>query len=264
MCKMRADLAAVAQGLAPSRARAKELIESGSLLCNGIAVKKPAQEIQDTDVLTAACMALQYVGRGGLKMERALTAFPISLTGKTCLDIGASTGGFTDCMLQNGASKVFAVDVGHDQLAESLRVDPRVISMEGTDIRTLTAADLGGCVDFFSVDVSFISLRLVLPSAYGLLCDGGEAVVLVKPQFEAGRAALGKHGVVRDAKVHRSVLREISAAAEEIGFSLCGAVPSGILGGSGNAEYLFYLKKCGMQGVPIDFTALSQAALAQR
>ena len=260
---MRADLAAVARGLAQSRARAKEVIQSGDLLCNGIVVKKASQEIADSDELTATSV-MRYVGRGGLKMEHALTVFPITLTGKTCLDIGASTGGFTECMLQNGAAKVFAVDVGHDQLAQSLRSDPRVVSLEGTDIRTLTAASLGGCADIISIDVSFISLRLVLPFAYHLLAEDGEAVVLVKPQFEAGRAALDKHGVVKDAKAHRAVLCEIAAAAEEIGFVLCDAVPSGIRGGSGNVEYLFYLKKGSAEKALIDFTALSNAALAQR
>lgn len=260
---MRADLAAVARGLAQSRARAKELILSGNLLCNGNVIKKASQEILDTDELVSTCAPMRYVGRGGLKLERALSVFPISLMDRICLDIGASTGGFTDCMLQNGAQKVFAVDVGHDQLAQALRENPRVISLEGTDIRTLTAESLGGCAEFISIDVSFISLKLVLPSAYQLLSEGGEAVVLVKPQFEAGRSALDKHGVVKQPKAHRAVLCDIYAAAEALGFTVCGAVPSGIRGGSGNAEYLFYLKKGAAEKAVIDFSALAAEALAQ-
>lgn len=180
---MRADAAVVQRGIAQSRARAKELIDRGQILVDGKPVKKAAQDIADEATLVCTGETLRYVGRGGLKLERALAAFPIALEGAVCLDIGASTGGFTDCMLQNGAKRVFALDVGHGQLAPSLQNDTRVVNLEGTDIRGVTPEQLGGQVDFFTIDVSFISLTLVLPAAAALLRDGGSAVV-------AGQAAV--------------------------------------------------------------------------
>lgn len=183
----------------------------------------------------------KYVGRGGLKLEKALSHYRLHLDGSVCIDIGASTGGFTDCMLQNGAVKVYSVDVGTDQLDEKLRNDPRVVSMEKTDIRNCVGSL--PAVDFIGIDVSFISLKLVLPSAYALLKDGGECVALIKPQFEAGKSHLRKHGIVRDSKVHKKVCDDISEFASTLGFERGEVISSPITGGDGNTEYLIYLRR---------------------
>ena len=183
----------------------------------------------------------KYVGRGGLKLEKALSHYRLHLDGSVCIDIGASTGGFTDCMLQNGAVKVYSVDVGTDQLDEKLRNDPRVVSMEKTDIRNCVGTLPE--VDFIGIDVSFISLKLVLPSAYALLKDGGECVALIKPQFEAGKSHLSKHGIVRDSKVHKKVCDDISEFASTLGFERGEVISSPITGGDGNTEYLIYLRR---------------------
>ena len=188
---------------------------------------------------------LKYVSRGGLKLEKAMAKFPINLEGKVCMDIGASTGGFTDCMLQNGAKKVFAVDVGYGQFAWKLRQDPRVVNMERTNIRYVEKEQIGEDLDFASIDVSFISLKLVLPVAKKLLSSSGEIVALIKPQFEAGREQVGKKGVVKDSGVHFSVVRNIVDFALEIGFSVEGLEFSPIKGPEGNIEYLMYIKNNG-------------------
>lgn len=229
------------RGLVQSRSRAKLLLREGRVLLNGSPCTRPSEMAEDGDIIEIVGGDLPFVGRGGLKLAGALEAFSISLAGRICLDIGASTGGFTDCMLQNGASLVYAVDVGHDQLDSRLRGDARVRCMEGTDIRDV--AQLPAAPSFCSIDVSFISLRLVLPEAYRLLEETGSCMALVKPQFEAGRAHIGKHGIVRSAGVHRQVLDEILAFAAELGFSIRGLCPSPIHGGSGNTEYLLYLTK---------------------
>ena len=186
---------------------------------------------------------LHYVSRGGLKLEKAMREFPIELGGRVCMDIGASTGGFTDCMLQNGAAKVYSVDVGYGQLAWKLRGDERVVNMERTNIRYVTEEDIGEEIDFASIDVSFISLALVLPVAYRLLSAGGRCVALIKPQFEAGRAQVGKKGVVRDLNVHCEVIEKVVKIAREIGFGVLGLSFSPIKGPEGNIEYLIYLGK---------------------
>ena len=222
-----------------SRSAAAEMIKSGSISVNGSVITKPSFTVNDGDSVFITGEVLKYVGRGGLKLEKAIDFFSIDLSGRTCLDIGASTGGFTDCMLQNGAKLVYAVDVGTDQLDEKLRADSRVISMEKTDIRNV--GDSIPAVDFISIDVAFISLKLVLPSAKAHLKRGGCAVALIKPQFEAGKASLNKKGVVRDEKIRNRICSEISDFAASIGFTVGNVIISPITGGDGNTEYLIYL-----------------------
>lgn len=224
-----------------SRSLAATLIKQGSVEVNGRICTKPSFTVCDGDNVKIIGELPKYVGRGGLKLERALAHYRLHLDGAVCIDIGASTGGFTDCMLQNGATKVYSVDVGTDQLDEKLRNDSRVISMEKTDIRNCVGTLPQ--VDFISIDVSFISLKLVLPSAFALLKDGGECVALIKPQFEAGKAHLSKNGIVRDTKVHKKVCDDIAEFASAVGFERSEIIPSPITGGDGNTEYLIYLKR---------------------
>ncbi|MDE6731531.1 MAG: TlyA family RNA methyltransferase [Oscillospiraceae bacterium] len=238
---MRLDTYLSEKGLCKSRAAAQELIKSGGVSVNGKPALKNSLDVSDGDELTLdEAKNPKYVGRGGLKLERALELWEISLAGKTCLDVGASTGGFTDCMLQHGAARVFAVDVGSGQLAEALRSDPRVVSLENTDIRGF---DLQEPADFIGADVSFISQKLILPHIYRLLKTGGAAVVLIKPQFEAGKSALNKKGIVTSEKVRESCVREIQKTAEQCGFAIIGEEKSPITGGDGNIEYLLAIKK---------------------
>lgn len=248
---MRLDIEMTARGLARSRERAKELIRQGLVTVDGRVVSKPSAEVSETAEIQCTG-GLSYVGRGGLKLEKAVAAFEIDLNGKTCIDIGASTGGFTDCMLQNGAAKVYAVDVGHDQLAEELRSDSRVVSMEGTDIRAVTPEALGGGADFIGADVSFISLELILPSVKNLLSAEGCACLLIKPQFEAGREAVGKNGIVKDKKTHVRVIEKMIAAVKCNGLTVGGLDFSPIRGGEGNIEYLIFIKA---QGADADISA---------
>lgn len=238
---VRIDIAMAQRRMVQSRSRAKLLLREGKILLNGRICTKPSEMAEDDDIIEIVGGDLPFVGRGGCKLAGALDVFHIVLAERICLDIGSSTGGFTDCMLQNGASLVYAVDVGHDQLDARLREDKRVRCMEGTDIRDV--AQLPVLPSFCSIDVSFISLRLVLPEAYRLLEERGSCVALIKPQFEAGKSHIGKQGIVRSAGVHRQVLKEILAFAGELGFSVRGLCPSPIRGGSGNAEYLLYLSK---------------------
>ena len=224
-----------------SRSLAATLIKQGSVEVNGRICTKPSFTVGDGDNVKIIGELPKYVGRGGLKLEKARAHYRLHLDGTVCIDIGASTGGFTDCMLQNGAAKVYSVDVGTDQLDEKLRNDSRVISMEKTDIRNCVGTLPQ--VDFISIDVSFISLKLVLPSAFALLKDGGECVALIKPQFEAGKAHLSKNGIVRDAKVHKKVCDDIAEFASAVGFERSEIIPSPITGGDGNTEYLIYLKR---------------------
>ncbi len=224
-----------------SRSLAATLIKQGSVEVNGRICTKPSFTVGDGDNVKIIGELPKYVGRGGLKLEKALAHYRLHLDGTVCIDIGASTGGFTDCMLQNGAAKVYSVDVGTDQLDEKLRNDSRVISMEKTDIRNCVGSLPQ--VDFISIDVSFISLKLVLPSAFALLKDGGECVALIKPQFEAGKAHLSKNGIVRDTKVHKKVCDDIAEFASAVGFERSEIIPSPITGGDGNTEYLIYLKR---------------------
>ncbi len=224
-----------------SRSLAATLIKQGSVEVNGRICTKLSFTVGDGDNVKIIGELPKYVGRGGLKLEKALAHYRLHLDGTVCIDIGASTGGFTDCMLQNGAAKVYSVDVGTDQLDEKLRNDSRVISMEKTDIRNCVGTLPQ--VDFISIDVSFISLKLVLPSAFALLKDGGECVALIKPQFEAGKAHLSKNGIVRDTKVHKKVCDDIAEFASAVGFERSEIIPSPITGGDGNTEYLIYLKR---------------------
>lgn len=239
----RLDAALVRRGLSESRMRAQASIEAGAVKVNGVVCMKAAQKVSETDeiVLTEA---LPFVGRGGYKLSFALAEWKLSLCGLRCLDIGASTGGFTDCMLQNGACSVLAVDVGHGQLVQQLRDDPRVIVREGTDLRQLSPDTEGLPAEFAACDVSFISLKQIIPLLPALLTESAEAVLLVKPQFEAGRQALNKHGVVRDEKIRQRVLREICDFAAQCGFLPLHTCESPIKGGSGNTEYLLHLRQC--------------------
>lgn len=252
--KERLDILMVEKGLAESREKAKALIMAGQVYVDNQKCDKAGMNVDISKTPEVRGETLKYVSRGGLKLEKAMQCFPITLDGKTTMDIGASTGGFTDCMLQNGAEHVFSVDVGYGQLAWKLRGDERVTNMERTNIRYVTADDIGCPIDFASIDVSFISLRLVLPVAYNLLADDGELVALIKPQFEAGREQVGKKGVVRDINVHYSVVETVLSFAEEIGFAVCGLSFSPIKGPEGNIEYLAYLTKkstCG--GIDKDY-----------
>lgn len=241
MEKKRIDQLMVDLGLETSRERAKALIMSGVVFANGEKIVKPGDTV-DISAEIKIADRLRYVSRGGLKLEKAMDSFGIELAGKICLDAGASTGGFTDCMLQNGAAKVYSVDVGYGQLAWKLRTDERVVSLERTNIRYLSHESVPDAIDFFSVDISFISLELALPVIRGFLKEGSEGVCLIKPQFEAGREKVGKKGVVRDRQVHADVIRKISDFAESIGFSVLGLDYSPVKGPEGNIEYLIFLK----------------------
>ncbi len=250
--KKRLDLLLVEKGLQPSREKAKAVIMAGQVYVNQQKADKPGMEIEQEADIEVRGDTLRYASRGGLKLEKAMECFPIALAGKVCMDIGASHGGFTDCMLQNGAVKVYAVDVGYGQLVWKLRNDPRVVNMERTNIRYVTREQVPDSIDFISVDVSFISLKLVLPVVALLLQSEGEAVCLVKPQFEAGREKVGKKGVVRDRNTHMEVLHKAMEYAQENGFAVCGMEFSPIKGPQGNIEYLMYLKKSGENTVTIE------------
>ena len=241
--KKRLDLLLVEQGLATGRDKAKALIMAGQVYVNGQKCDKAGEEYKETDKIEVRGDTLKYVSRGGLKLEKAMKVFPITLEGKYCCDFGASTGGFTDCMLQNGAKKVYAFDVGYGQLAWSLRQDERVVNYERTNIRYLTGEEVGEPIDFISIDVSFISLSLILPVAYKLLGQNGETVCLIKPQFEAGRDKVGKKGVVRDKSVHIEVIDKVVSIALELGFNVKGLDFSPVKGPEGNIEYLLHIAK---------------------
>ena len=241
MAKERLDVWMTSHGLTESRQKAQALIMAGQVYVDGQKVSKAGSPTDEQARVEIRGETLRYVSRGGLKLEKAMNAYPIELDGKICADIGASTGGFTDCMLQNGAKKVYAVDVGYGQLAWSLRSDPRVVCLERTNARYLTREQIPDPLDFASVDVSFISLKLILPALRALLTDAGEAVCLIKPQFEAGRESVGKKGVVRDPKVHLAVLEQFLIHADEADFAVKGITFSPIRGPEGNIEYLGYL-----------------------
>ena len=236
--RMRADAALAARGLATSREKARALIEAGLALVNGIAIAKPSQKVSPDDALTVIGALHPYVGRGGLKLEKALKVFHANPEGLVCMDIGASTGGFTDVLLQNGARRVYAIDVGFGQLDPALACDPRVVSMERTNARMLSAVMFPEIPTFAVMDVSFISIKLILPAALSVLGDKGRMITLVKPQFEAGRAQLNKHGVVTKPSVHASVLRDIVHFAPTLGWRVQGLEYSPISGGDGNLEFL--------------------------
>ena len=241
--KERLDVALVARGLAETRAKAQASIMSGIVYVNGQKVDKAGTPVAADAVLEVRGHTLRYVSRGGLKLEKAMQTFPITLEGKTCADIGASTGGFTDCMLQNGARRVYAVDVGYGQLDWKLRSDERVVCLERTNARYLSTEQIPEPLDFASIDVSFISLKLIFPALYPLLREGGEIACLIKPQFEAGREKVGKKGVVRDPAVHLEVLQQFLRHAKENNFTVLGITYSPIRGPEGNIEYLGFLRK---------------------
>ena len=243
--KLRLDSALTSRGLAESREKAKAYIMSGIVFVNNQKADKPGMPVGPNDVLEVRGSTLKYVSRGGLKLEKAVAEFSLQLSGKTCADIGASTGGFTDCMLQNGAARVYAVDVGYGQLHWSLRTDARVVNLERTNFRYVTSQQIPDPLDFASVDVSFISLTKILPVLYPLLKPGAEAVCLIKPQFEAGKEKVGKKGVVRDPEVHEEVLMDILRFVPTLGFSVRHLSFSPIRGPEGNIEYLVHLVKDG-------------------
>ncbi|MBR1757554.1 MAG: TlyA family RNA methyltransferase [Lachnospiraceae bacterium] len=241
--KERLDVLVVQRGLAPSREKAKALIMAGVVLVNDQREDKAGSTFPVDAEIRIKGTPQKYVSRGGYKLEKAMQVWPIDLTDKICMDVGASTGGFTDCMLQNGAAKVYAVDVGTNQLAWSLRNDPRVICMEKTNVRYLTPEQIADEIAFVSIDVSFISLTKVLPAIWEVMAEGAQMAALVKPQFEAGREKVGKKGVVRDAKVHETVLEDVSTFVLANGFEILGMDHSPIRGPEGNIEYLLYLQK---------------------
>ncbi|MCU6761005.1 16S/23S rRNA (cytidine-2'-O)-methyltransferase TlyA [uncultured Roseburia sp.] len=241
--KERLDVLLVKRQLAPSREKAKAMIMAGNVFVDGQREDKAGTSFPEEIPIEIHGNTLKYVSRGGLKLEKAMKHFQISLKGCVCMDIGASTGGFTDCMLQNEAVKVYAVDVGYGQFAWKLRQDKRVVCMEKTNIRYVTPKDIDDMLDFASVDVSFISLTKVLKPAKELLRDGGQMVCLIKPQFEAGREKVGKKGVVRDKAVHLEVIETIIRFAKEAGFTVLNLEYSPIKGPEGNIEYLVHLQK---------------------
>lgn len=265
--KTRLDVLLVERGLQESRQKAQATIMSGLVFVDGRRVDKPGAAVPNEAGIEIRGNTLQYVSRGGLKLEKAMASFPITLAEAVCADIGASTGGFTDCMLQNGASRVYAVDVGYGQLAWKLRSDDRVVCLERTNARYLSREQIPEALDFASVDVSFISLKLILPPLGTLMKESGYAVSLIKPQFEAGREKVGKKGVVRDPAVHREVLERFLEHARDAGFTVLGLTYSPIRGPEGNIEYLGYLKKGPWMPVEFDLEALvadSHRALKER
>ena len=241
--KTRLDCAVFERGLSESREKAKALIMAGNVYLNGQKELKSGAVVKTDDLIEVRGNVNPYVSRGGLKLEKAVKAFGLNLGGCVCMDIGASTGGFTDCMLQNNASKVYSIDVGYGQLAWKLRTDERVINLERTNFRYVTKEQIPEEIDFASVDVSFISLTKILPVMRILLREGGKSVCLVKPQFEAGKDKIGKKGVVKDRTVHEQVIESVTTFALQEGFSLLGVDYSPVKGPEGNIEYLMYIQK---------------------
>lgn len=256
--KERLDVILVKRGLAESREKAKAVLMAGNVFVNGQREDKPGTTFDESKIeqIEVKGNSLKYVSRGGLKLEKAMQQFPITLEEKVCMDIGASTGGFTDCMLQNGASRVFSIDVGHGQLAWKLRQDERVVCMEKTNFRYVTGEDIGEEIDFGSVDVSFISLTKILIPARNLLRQAGQMVCLIKPQFEAGRDKVGKKGVVREPQIHEEVIHKVLDYADLIGFCVRGLTFSPVKGPEGNIEYLVWLEK--KEEIPADVLALTE------
>lgn len=259
--KQRLDVAMTELGLAPSRERAQSLIMAGVVRVNNIKVDKAGKQVSESDTITVIEDAIPFVSRGGLKLQKAMDSFGLSLEGKRCADIGASTGGFTDCMLKHGAAEVFAIDVGYGQLDWSLRTNERVKVMERTNARFMEPSWFGLPLDFASIDVSFISLRLILPPLYDCLLEGGKVVALIKPQFEAGKAEVKKgSGVILSEQIHERVCTEIMEFASGLNFTVEGLAFSPITGPKGNIEFLILLQKGGCENVtdPGDFRMISQ------
>lgn len=241
--KERLDILLIKKGLIESREKARKCIMAGIVYVNGQKIDKPGTKVDINSEIVVKGNPIPYVGRGGLKLEKALNTFSININGKVAMDIGASTGGFTDCMLQNGARKVYAIDVGYGQLAWKLRNDERVIVMERTNIRYVKPEDIGELVDFVTIDVSFISLKLVLPVVCKLAKEDVDIIALIKPQFEAGREKVGKKGVVRDKKTHIEVISNILEFCNEIGLNMIDLTYSPVKGAEGNIEYLAHIVK---------------------
>jgi 23S rRNA (cytidine1920-2'-O)/16S rRNA (cytidine1409-2'-O)-methyltransferase len=244
--RIRLDLAVQAQGLAASRERARALVLAGVVLVDGRLVDKAGTLVPEEARIALVVPEHPYVGRGGVKLQGALERFAISVTGRICLDLGASTGGFTDCLLQHGAARVYAVDVGRGQLDARLRADPRVVVMERTHALTLLPTDFTDRPDLATIDLSFISLASILPVLPSLLADSGDILALIKPQFEVGKGQVGKGGVVRDLEAHRLVITKVGRRAVELGLRILGAAPSCLLGPKGNREFFIYLSKIGI------------------
>ena len=264
--KKRLDVALFELGLTESREKARALIMSGQVYVNGQKSLKAGDNIKPDDKIEVRGEKMPFVSRGGYKLDKAMKSFELSLDGKICMDVGASTGGFTDCMLMNGAVKVYSIDVGYGQLAWKLRSDERVVNLERTNFRYVTREQVPDEIDFSSVDVSFISLKLILPVLYSLLKADGEAVCLVKPQFEAGREKIGKKGVVRDKAVHLEVIDNCIGYAKENGFNIKGLDFSPVKGPEGNIEYLLYITKKEIDESDIDASVIvnsSHEALAK-
>ncbi|WP_455257097.1 TlyA family RNA methyltransferase [Peptoniphilus asaccharolyticus] len=251
MAKVRADILLHETGGAESREKAKRLIMSGEVFIKTQRVEKPGQLVEEDAEIYVKSKGLKYVSRGGFKLEKAIELYDINLKDLVCADIGASTGGFTHCMLLNGAKKVYAIDVGTNQLDYKLRVDERVVSMEKTNFRTFDVNSIKK-VDFISIDVSFISLDLILPNVYEILKDGGEVVALIKPQFEAGKEKVGKKGIVKDIKVHKEVIEKVISTINELNFRIKGLTTSPIRGTTGNREFLIYLEKSCEESILVD------------
>lgn len=262
MAKLRLDIAMTERGLAESRQKAQAIIMAGQVFVNGQKVDKAGAPVAPDAAIEIHGKTLKYVSRGGLKLEKAMSCWPITLEHRICADIGASTGGFTDCMLQNGADKVYSVDVGYNQLDYRLRIHPKVVCMERTNARYLTREQIPEELDFFSVDVSFISLELILPAVRPLMKEGGQGVCLVKPQFEAGRDKVGKKGVVRDPAVHLEVLEHFLEHAAKAGFTVLDVTFSPIKGPEGNIEYLGWLQAGDGPAYSGDLKALVQQSHA--
>lgn len=262
--KIRLDQYLVQHGLIQSRERAKAMIMAGVVYVNGQKADKAGDMVKEDAVVEVRGHDIGYVSRGGLKLEKAMQVFPLSPRGKVCMDIGASTGGFTDCMLQNGAAKVYAVDVGYGQLAWSLRTDPRVVNMERTNIRNVTPDQLDDPIAFFSVDVSFISLHHIFPVARAVTTPDALGVCLVKPQFEAGREKVGKNGVVRDPATHREVLLRAMGYAVDNGFGVRGLDFSPVKGPEGNIEYLMFVEKSDTPAAPGEDAAAAVVAASHQ
>lgn len=260
--KERLDVLLASRGLAESREKAKAVIMSGIVYVNGQKEDKAGSVFDEKSEIEVRGATLKYVSRGGLKLEKAMTHFGVQLEGKICMDVGSSTGGFTDCMLQNGAVKVYAVDVGHGQLAWKLRNDDRVVCMEKTNIRYVTPEDIPDRIQFSSIDVSFISLTKVLGPVKRLLTEDGQIVCLIKPQFEAGREKVGKKGVVREKRVHLEVIEAVIAYAVSIGFEVLNLEFSPIKGPEGNIEYLLYLQNH-PEGEPYETAAADPRSIVE-
>ena len=263
--KERLDVLLVKKGLAESREKAKAIIMSGNVFVKGMREDKAGSMFDETADIEVRGHVLKYVSRGGLKLEKAMDNFDVVLEGKVCMDVGSSTGGFTDCMLQNGAVKVYSVDVGHGQLAWKLRQDPRVTVMERTNARYMEPGWFPGLFDFASIDVSFISLKLILPALKACLKEGGQVAALIKPQFEAGKGEVGKNGVVREAALHTQICAMIMQFAQDIGFWVRDLSFSPITGPKGNIEFLLYLENSGNESPATleSFSLLAAQIVAQ-